>query len=120
MRDGAVLVVEDDAVVRTVVAEVLGGAGMRVVDAATVADAATLAALVDVAVVVTDDHLPDGSGSDVMAAVRARDPGVPGLLLSTTPPSPLPPGVSFLGKPFGVTELLDAVGAALGAAPPPG
>ncbi len=110
-----VLVVEDDAVLLNGLQVGLGLAGFTVEAVATCADAS---AALDTSVfdaIVLDLMLPDGSGLDVLAALRRRQSRVPVLLLTARDSVPdriagLDAGADdYLGKPFD----LDEVGARL-------
>ncbi|HEY6910739.1 MAG TPA: ATP-binding protein [Myxococcales bacterium] len=85
IRDpGVVLHVEDDEATRFVVRRVLESAGFQVRSAATSAEAASLVAGADVAVL--DMNLPDGSGIDLCRAIKAGPRGqrMPVMILSAT------------------------------------
>ena len=58
-----VLVIDDEAVVREVIAAMLLGFGYEVVCASTAAEALELFADESIRVVITDVFMPDGSGS---------------------------------------------------------
>ncbi len=108
-----VLLVEDDALVRECLAEVLGDAGWRVGKAAGAAEALDrIAADGMPGVLVTDLAL--GRGMDGLAlidAARLRWPGVRAVLISGTDMAEpvLDPGDRFLRKPFHVDTLTRAV-----------
>ncbi|HET9754331.1 MAG TPA: response regulator, partial [Myxococcales bacterium] len=85
VRDpGVVLHVEDDEATRFVVRRVLESAGFQVRSAATSAEAASLIAGADVAVL--DMNLPDGSGIDLCKAIKGGPRGqrMPVMILSAT------------------------------------
>ena len=112
-----ILVVEDEPAARVVVRRILEREGYVVLTAADVASARAILAnaAVDLALVFTDLGLPDGSGRDVLAAAAARDRGLPVILTSGMNHAlePLSEGtpnlVAFLPKPFGRSDLLEAV-----------
>ena len=113
-----VLVVDDDAAIRTVVAQALRRAGFEV---ATVADLAALdAALIADApdVLVTDVVLPDGDGLDRAAALARTHPALPVIVLSarntlsTAVRATGAGAFDYLPKPFDLDELVRAVAAA--------
>jgi len=120
-RDGGrvVVVVEDDADMRRLLDRTLGKS-FRVELAATV-DAARerLARPPRPAAVVSDVMLPDGSGYDVLAAVRSALEGTPVLLLSALGEAEervrgLSAGADdYLPKPFAPEELRSRVAAAV-------
>ncbi len=110
-----VLVVEDDPIMAALHRRVLENDDwdVRVVD--TVA-----AALVEVAsgtcsVVVSDLHLPDGTGLEVLAAVRERESLVPVIFVTGSPSDALASraaregALAYLTKPVARTALLQAV-----------
>jgi EAL domain-containing protein (putative c-di-GMP-specific phosphodiesterase class I)/CheY-like chemotaxis protein len=68
----AVLVVEDDQAVRTLLAITLMAAGMRVVEAGTGHEALDLIGRESFAAVVLDNHLPGLSGLEVLEHLRSR------------------------------------------------
>ena len=109
----SVLLVEDDALLRECLAEVLGDAGWRVVTAAGAA-----AAL---------DHMEAGGVPDVLVTDLLLGPGLTGLALIAEAPRRWPglravlatgadvgrldmhPGDRFLDKPFSMDALVQAV-----------
>ena len=103
-----VLVVDDEPVVRGLVAELLHGAGHEVVIAASGEEA--LALLDGVDLLVCDVGLPGVSGEAVVEAARTRRPGLPAVLMTGDPAESRP---GALAKPFAPPDLLDAVAAAL-------
>jgi CheY-like chemotaxis protein len=117
-----VLVVEDDALVRTALAETLRDLRYRVVEAAD-ADAAlaSLDAGARVDAVLTDLTMPGSmDGLGLAAAARARLPAVPVVLISghldASQGKPLPPGVEFVQKPHTGGAIAAALRRALGGA----
>ena len=114
-----VLVVDDDAAIRTVVTQALRRAGHEVtaVDTLAAADRALAAAPPDV--LVTDVVLPDGDGLDHLAAVAGRWPALPVIVMSarntlTTAVRATEAGAyDYLPKPFDLDALTQAVAAAL-------
>jgi CheY-like chemotaxis protein len=78
-----VLLVDDEAVVREVLAEQLEDAGYRVLAAASGTEAlALLAAGESVDALVTDLSMPGIGGLDVIRAAQERYPGLPAVLLT--------------------------------------
>ncbi|WP_340313256.1 nitrogen regulation protein NR(I) [Rhizorhabdus argentea] len=118
---GRVLVVDDDAAIRTVVREALRRAGYVVETAASVAEQRRLFASFDPQVLVTDVVLPDGNGLDVIPEVLEKNPGLPIIVLSaqntfTTALRATEQGAfDYLPKPFDLGELTRAVADALAA-----
>ena len=121
MLGGRVLVVDDDAAIRTVVREALRRAGFTVETAASVAEQRKLFATFDPQVLVTDVVLPDGNGLDIIPEVLAANPGLPIIVLSaqntfTTALRATEQGAfDYLPKPFDLGELTRAVADALSA-----
>ena len=77
-----VLVVDDDAAIRTVVAQALRRAGHDVTSAASLAELDRALALGAPDVLVTDVVLPDGDGINHLASVAQRFPALPMIVLS--------------------------------------
>ena len=78
-----VLIADDDAQVRALLADQLAACGHTVVaQAATGAEAVALAAALSPDVVLLDLHMPDGSGSDAAALIRRATPA-PGVVFFT-------------------------------------
>jgi PAS domain S-box-containing protein len=118
---GTVLLVDDDAAVRTFVRTVLSGAGYRVMDAADGAQALHLAAECGGALdlLVTDVVMPRMGGRALADEVASRWPGLPTLFMSgytddaLADHGVLDPAVMLLEKPFSREALLDHVREAL-------
>ena len=116
-----VLIVEDDAVFRIPLRAALAAAGYVVVavDSAEAAETVLLHEVVDV--VLSDLGLPAMDG----AALAARHPGVPFVLITGSPPDPasdaaLPPSVrARLVKPLDVPRLVAVLREAVQAASAP-
>jgi two-component system nitrogen regulation response regulator GlnG len=113
-----VLVVDDDAAIRTVVAQALRRAGHEVT---TAADLAGLDRALDRGapdVLVTDVVLPDGDGIDHLARIALRFPALPTIVLSaqntlTTAVRATEAGAyEYLPKPFDLDDLTRAVAGA--------
>ena len=118
---GRVLVVDDDAAIRTVVREALRRAGHIVETAASVAEQRRLFATFDPQVLVTDVVLPDGNGLDIIPEVLRKSPGLPVIVLSaqntfaTALRATEQGAFDYLPKPFDLGELTRAVADALAA-----
>jgi DNA-binding response OmpR family regulator len=106
-----ILVVEDDPVLMDGLKVGLGLAGATVDEVATCADARAALAGSRFDAVVLDLMLPDGSGLDLLAGMRARDDATPVLLLTALDETTdrirgLDAGADdYLGKPFDLDEL---------------
>jgi PAS domain S-box-containing protein len=109
---GTVLVVDDEPEMRTLVAEILRGAGYRVL-VATDGDAALamLAREATVDLLVTDVVMPVMSGTDLAERVGERSPGTRVLFVSGFVPAGAAAlrGAPLLTKPLRRQDLLDAV-----------
>ena len=116
---GRVLVVDDDAAIRTVVAQALRREGFDVKTAATIAelDAALGRAVPDV--VITDVVLPDGNGIDRVRSLLTDHPALPVIILSalntlsTAVQANEVGAYDYLPKPFDLDVLARAVRSAL-------
>ena len=122
----AVLLVEDEADVRTQVAEQLRELGYQVLEAADgPAALLVLCSSAHVDVLVTDVGLPGGlNGRQVADVARERRPGLPVLFITGYAGGPLhygaalEPGMEMMNKPFALDELAAKVRALTGAPPP--
>jgi GAF domain-containing protein/ActR/RegA family two-component response regulator len=114
---GTVLVIDDEAPVRELVADVLTARGHAVSVAAGGREGLVRFAAGQYDVVLTDLGMPDMTGWEVTRAVKAERPATPVLLLTgwgemvEPPPGVLVDGV--VTKPFDVTRLAAAVEEAL-------
>jgi CheY-like chemotaxis protein len=104
-----ILYVEDNALVRDTFAELLATSDRRVVCAADGAGARQALREQDVHLLMTDIHLPDGSGLDVAREALRENPGLPVIVCSGSDVSDiarsLGPTVHPLSKPFDLDEL---------------
>ena len=110
-----VLVVDDDAAIRTVVTQALRRAGHDVTSADSIAQLERALAVSLPDVIVTDVVLPDGDGIDHVRSVAARFPLLPIIVLSaqntlTTAVRAAEVGAyEYLPKPFDLDVLARAV-----------
>lgn len=112
-----VLLVEDDEMVRELVAEVLGERGYQVLlardGAAAVALLAEVRPVLDL--LLTDLVMPNMSGVELVEQVRRASPDLPVLFMSGYPADELDrrginlPGRQFLAKPFSAAALTSKV-----------
>jgi signal transduction histidine kinase/CheY-like chemotaxis protein len=116
---GTVLVVEDEAAVRTQIAEALRDLGCTVIEADD-GPAGLLIAQSDdrVDVLVTDIGLPGLNGRQLADAARIARPALPVLLITgyagtALEDAALPPGIEVIGKPFVLNALTTRVTAML-------
>jgi cyclic di-GMP phosphodiesterase len=77
-----ILVIDDDAVVRELIGEMLVVAGYEVVTAATAAEALELFMDEEIRLVVTDIVMPDLSGLELLEAMRLHRPSLPIVLVT--------------------------------------
>jgi PAS domain S-box-containing protein len=121
--DETVLLVEDEPAVREVVAELLMGAGYRVVPMTSAEVVAGPVQERRVDLLVTDVVMPEVSGPEVAAAVRSQYPRVQVLYISGYPDEILerhgidPATVVLVTKPFTTDALLTKVREALSREP---
>ena len=111
--DPKILLVDDNAVVRDMLVDLVGSLGY-VADAASGGTEAL--ALFDrnrYDIVLTDLLMPGMSGWEVLAAVRQRDPRMPVVIITGTPavgdPRASQPGVAVLKKPVDVKALDETI-----------
>ncbi|HKP57697.1 MAG TPA: PAS domain S-box protein [Polyangiales bacterium] len=107
-RDTRVLVVEDEPLVRRLLAAVLEELVPRVETVGTLAEATRIVATERIDLLVTDGTLPDGSGRTLARSVRAVRPETRVLLVSGAPEDPQDFD-AILHKPFTREGLLSAV-----------
>ena len=115
---GSVLLVDDDAAVRTVTAQFLEELGLRVIEAGSAAESLTAlekGARVDL--LLADVAMPDMSGVELAAIARQRAPQLPILLITGNPNMSAGADFAVLHKPFRIEELGRAVRARI-ASPP--
>src|SRR6201991_4204583 len=116
---GRILVVDDDAAIRTVVREALRRAGHVVETAGSIAEMRRAIGSFAPDVLVTDVMLPDGDGLDIVPDIAARHPDLPVIVLSarntlaTAVRATEQGAFDYLPKPFDLEELGRAVSGAL-------
>lgn len=114
-----VLVVEDEVLVRMMIADVLDDAGFRVIEAANADEALrVLSAVPGIAAVVTDVEMPGGSINGFDLARRIRAEWKIGVLIASGRQSPrpgdLPEGSHFVAKPVYPGTLVSLIRTLLG------
>jgi CheY-like chemotaxis protein len=104
-----ILVVDDEDLVRSTVAEVLEHAGYRVLEAPDAEQALQcLAERADISLLITDIRLPGKDGLELATLAQRGRPGLPVMAMSGYfAPRPVP--WRLLRKPFGQAELIAAV-----------
>ena len=104
----SILIIDDAPKVCALVARTLSGLPYRILTANSVRSAKEILHPIErIRMVVVDFGLPDGSGLDVVEAVRELKPQMPILLLSGYDVGAV--DVDFMMKPFEPEELLDKV-----------
>lgn len=105
-----ILVVDDDRMVRQMIATLLVDMGFSVVEAASSQMAKNHLALADVDVLLCDDELGGNvSGTEFVALDRDMMPPVVVIMSGNPRPRDLPHGARYLSKPFTMSQLERAV-----------
>lgn len=107
----AVMVVEDDESVRSLVSMILEANGYQVHGCANVEEALNFAAQASCDIAVVDMVLPRGSGPELIKTLRQNNPALKTLLMSGFAPNIEPAATqsNLLHKPFDAEALLRAV-----------
>lgn len=109
-HEAAVLVVEDEPLVRTFAADILMDAGYRVFEACEAVDAlAILEGRDDIGAVFTDIEMPGMTGLALASAIGERWPEIAILVTSgriQPDPGTLPAGAAFIAKPYKADALI--------------
>jgi CheY-like chemotaxis protein len=108
------LLVEDDPLVRTTLAEALTEAGFEVLEAEDAESALRMVAEHDdLAALLTDINLPGADGFALARAARRLRPGLPVVYASGRIGEPDPrravPRAAFLAKPFSLSSAVEAL-----------
>lgn len=122
-RSAAILVADDDALVRTVLRMALAAEGHEVIEAADPAAIAQLDPARPIAVAILDINMPGGTVQDSLDALGRRSPAPAVLLLSgdDRPDATLLERVAGLArKPIELEELRARIALLLRDAPPSG
>ena len=115
MRGARILVVDDDAAIRTVVGEALRREGYNVQAVGSLAAQAQALEKFVPDLLITDVILPDGNGLDVVPEILARRPDLPVIVLSaqntlsTAVRATEQGAFDYLPKPFDLDALCQAV-----------
>ncbi len=107
-----ILVVEDDAIVRMLIVDVLEELEFTVVEAADAEEALKVventSQVIDL--MMTDVGLPDMDGKQLATKVRELRPALPILFASGYAENiDVPPGMQVIAKPFSIDQLRDKV-----------
>ncbi len=116
-RQPAILVVEDEILIRSPVAEFLRGAGYKVIEAASAAEAvAIFASGTQIDLVFSDVNMPGAmDGVGLVRWIADHHPGIQVILTSTISQARRARqiGAGFLGKPYRLAEAARRIGALL-------
>jgi CheY-like chemotaxis protein len=108
-QDPRILLVDDNAVVRDMLVDLVGSLGYSADAAGGGAEALALFDQGQYDVVLTDLQRPGMSGWEVLAALRQREPWIPVIIITGTPvigdARAEQPGVAVLRKPVDVMAL---------------
>lgn len=116
VHQARVLIVEDEPLIREVMAELLEEAGFEVTATCTGDEAAILLADDGFALLLTDINMPGLiDGVDLAKHARQVHPGMPVVFVSGRPETEqratrLGPPIAFFNKPYDVDALVGAVG----------
>jgi CheY-like chemotaxis protein len=102
-----VLLVEDDALVRRAVRDILAAIGYRVIPVGSALEALDVTEQYEIAVL--DGHLHGQLRSELSAALRGRAPAARIVVLSELQGERFPCAVAVLPKPFSLDELHEAL-----------
>jgi two-component system, NarL family, capsular synthesis sensor histidine kinase RcsC len=113
-QDPKILLVDDNAVVRDMLVDLVGSLGYAADAASGGAEALALFDQNRYDIVLTDLLMPGMSGWEVLAAVRQRNPRIPVVIITGTAPTADDPraaqaGVTVLRKPVDVKALDDTI-----------
>ena len=114
-----ILLCEDEQLIRMLLADMLSYKGHHVLEAAS-AKAALQHDLDSIDVLITDIGLPDGSGVDLVHAVRIRRPDLPVIYATGRADHGLTLDAHSAAviKPYGAEKLFEALERVTGFAPP--
>jgi DNA-binding NtrC family response regulator len=108
------LIVEDDARLRDILALAFSNEGYAVLTAKNGAEALTRCDSYPISLVVSDVRMPVLDGYGLLDGLRSRGNHLPVILMSATgDPACVPPCVDALTKPFDIDELFALVASAL-------
>ena len=116
VADNKILLVEDEPLIREIMAEMLENAGFDVTATCTADEAAILLTEVGYAVLLTDVTMPgDIDGIGLAEHAREMYPEMPVVFVSGRPETEqraaaIPPPVAFFSKPYDVDRLVTTIG----------
>lgn len=108
------LLVDSDAIGRSLIADYLRGCGYHVIEASSFAEAVIALGEYALDIVVSDVELPDGSGFGLAAWIRANRPGIEVILTTSVERAAQTAGElcddgPTLGKPYHPQQLVDQI-----------
>jgi CheY-like chemotaxis protein len=111
VEPAAVLVVDDESMVRSVITKLLTIRGHTVHQASSGAEALTMIETTEPDIVFTDYGMPEMSGAELAAAVRGRAPSLPIVLISGDTETDDATSVvdASIDKPFKLDDLQAAI-----------
>ena len=112
MSNFVTLLVEDDALQRELLADVLKDEGLEVIECTTAEAAELIIASTgtELQALITDHNLAGKmSGVELARYARRRHPHMNIVIMSGSTVTPMPVGTAFLRKPFPPARLLDMV-----------
>jgi DNA-binding NtrC family response regulator len=114
MYQRTVLIVEDEPLIRMMLADALEDESYGVIEAASALEAIAILATSEPDVVITDIDMPGGlSGLDLADYIAAYRKGLPVLVTSggrMIAPGELPGKATFMAKPYNLGHVLDVIG----------
>jgi len=114
MYQRTVLIVEDEFLIRLVLADTLADAGYDVIEAGNVLEAVAVLGQQTVDAVITDIDMPGGlNGLDLARMISATQRDVPVIVASgrhRLQPDELPENAIFVPKPYGMDAIAALVG----------
>lgn len=114
-KHGKILVADDHAAIVELVTEILEGAGYTVCAASNIKEAEGILEKEEIALAITDIYMPDGTGLDLAAKIKAVGTKIPIIIMTGTPAADnVRQSVSievdaYLIKPVGADNLLALV-----------
>lgn len=108
-RHATLLLVEDEEISRRGMQRLLADSGLLVLAAANVGEARELASSRTIDVLVTDLHLPDGTGDTLAEEITRMQPGASVIYMSGAPPAGLRVQAPYVEKPLDIDDLLQLV-----------
>ncbi len=117
---GHILIVEDDVLIRALLADELRYAGLRVIEAANADEAVSLfQAGAEVDLMFTDVQMPGSmNGVELARRIKAGYPTIPIILTSGAAPQPARELGAFLPKPYDFDHAVELIFASLGRSRP--